>query len=141
MHKRNYILLWVAYKLMQNQTTRIICTLTGICQSNYLVNKCLGVGRKKARRINFTKLLVIISLLPSCSTLMFWKDSDSKKEAQSQESDNNEGIQLDIDDQVNIENIELKQARIWARLDELEGTVLKQKQKIKILEKIGRAHV
>ena len=43
-------------------------------------------------------------------------------------------IDLEIDSQVNIENIELKQARLWSRIDEIEGKLMKQSEKIKLLE-------
>ena len=83
-------------------------------------------------------MLAILILTCSCSFSSMWSKEDNDKLAGNDKDPNDsliEGEKLDIENQVNIENIELKQARMWARIDELEGMILKQREKIKILEK------
>lgn len=60
---------------------------------------------------------------------------EQKNDTEQDKDDDLEELKLDIENQVNIENIELKQARMWARIDELEGMLLKQREKVKMLEK------
>ena len=96
------------------------------------------------------KSLFIASLWPvlsGCSFSLFgfgWGDDETEGSDAASESvpldsakkvSLDEEIDIDIDHQVSIENMELKQARIWSRLDELEGVLLRQKEKIRILEK------
>ena len=87
------------------------------------------------------------SVLSGCSFSLFgfgWGDDEAEGTGPASESvpldsakkvSLDEEIDIDIDHQVSIENMELKQARIWSRLDELEGVLLRQKEKIRILEK------
>lgn len=62
---------------------------------------------------------------------------DQVENIEKKKSDENleKEISIDIESQISIENIELKQARIWSRLDEIESILIKQKEKINILEK------
>ncbi|MFK7826129.1 MAG: tol-pal system YbgF family protein [Oligoflexales bacterium] len=85
-------------------------------------------------------IYIIITLIPACSFSSLWNDSDdsqltTEENSSKLQNDKLEDVKLDIENQVNIENIELKQARMWARIDELEGMLLKQREKVKILEK------
>lgn len=93
-------------------------------------------------------LVLMSSALSGCSFSLFgfgWGDDEKDASDSSLEGglpselikkeSLDEEIDIDIDNQVSIENMELKQARIWSRLDELEGVLLRQKEKIRILEK------
>lgn len=85
-------------------------------------------------------------LLSSCSSLNFFSDDTAEQlENGSHEStvDNSRSatpkVSLDqekptIPSTSVLDEIELKQAQLWTRIDELESMVQKQKQKIKVLE-------
>ena len=87
-------------------------------------------------------ILIYLSLIfiPACGFKSLWSDPSENElatqtNATGNQNDGLEDVKLDIENQVNIENIELKQARMWARIDELEGMLLKQREKVKMLEK------
>ncbi|NRA44006.1 MAG: tetratricopeptide repeat protein [Oligoflexales bacterium] len=85
-------------------------------------------------------ILVVTLMLNSACSFSLWGESESEQldDNKNNKNDQEEGLEevkLDIENQVNIENIELKQARMWARIDELEGMLLKQREKVKMLEK------
>ncbi|MBP6218040.1 MAG: hypothetical protein KA436_05595 [Oligoflexales bacterium] len=85
-----------------------------------------------------------ILLLCSCLT-MPKKDAIDSQDDKAQSLDVKESPR-DLDESVgsqdssktnkdNIENLELKQARLWARIDTLEGAIYKLQQRMQVLEK------
>lgn len=66
--------------------------------------------------------------LSSCSSLNFWSSSDPVKSEESATKQSKSNISSSVSD------VELKQARIWNRLDDLEDEVKVQRERIKLLE-------
>lgn len=68
----------------------------------------------------------------SCSSLAFWRSSESVKPSEETTDATGRPKSSSISSSVN--DVELKQARIWNRLDDLEDEVKVQRERIKLLE-------
>ena len=68
----------------------------------------------------------------SCTSLSFWKSSDPVKSAD--ETTDSAGRPKSSNISNSVTDVELKQARIWNRLDDLEDEVKVQRERIKLLE-------
>lgn len=72
---------------------------------------------------------LIAVLLASCSSLNFWSSSEPVKKTDEKGSgESKSNLSSSVTD------VELKQARIWNRLDDLEDEVKVQRERIKLLE-------
>ena len=87
--------------------------------------------------------LILSCLITSgCSYLNFWSEDQQDVVAQqNQEGDDNDGAQqaatppaLEEPDDDDEDTQQLKQARVWARLDRLEARLAEQKQRLHLLE-------
>lgn len=69
--------------------------------------------------------------LSSCSSLTFWKSSEAVKPSEETDA---AGRPRTSNISSSVNDVELKQARIWNRLDDLEDEVKVQRERIKLLE-------
>ena len=79
-------------------------------------------------------LVVLVTTFSGCSTmdkLMFWKSSGSSKPAEATDP----VLSTENVKSSSVQELELKNAKLWTRVDELEDKVSKQRERLKILEK------
>lgn len=84
--------------------------------------------------------IAVATLTTSCSSLMFWEDEPSGESMSSEDSLPENGDSKSVpknkkSTQQLLDERELKMARLWSRVDELEEEQSKQKEKLKLLEK------
>jgi len=77
-------------------------------------------------------LIMLSVLLSGCSTLKFWEDEEPAPETKA-EKDEHKPIPEMASSLT--EEQELKMAKLWARVDELEEETFRQKERIRVLEK------
>lgn len=79
-------------------------------------------------------LIILISavLLSGCSTLKFWEDEEPAPEAKAEKDEHKPIPEMSSS---LTEEQELKMAKLWARVDELEEETFRQKERIRVLEK------
>lgn len=82
--------------------------------------------------MTLARALAIMTLalaLQGCSTLAFWRDKKPEGDADVQGKDDAMDKAAATDEQ------ELKLARLWSRVDELEEEQIRQKERVRVLEK------
>ena len=101
-------------------------------------------GVEMKATIKFGCAMLLLCLASSgCTTVSGWfgfGDDDQEEGVQTQPISEAESDQNDTDEDNNVyhasrKELEFKLAKTWARLDELEHRVLRQKQRIKVLER------
>lgn len=75
-------------------------------------------------------LFYLVTLLTSCATVKGWFDGDREEAVAS----NEESVKAPSVDN-SAKEVDLKLAKLWAKVDELEDLVSKQKQRISVLER------
>jgi TolA-binding protein len=89
-------------------------------------------------RASIVALSVLVA--SSCSTLMFWESSDEKEVVAAPEAvptevtAKPEAAPQPTQNSSAISELELKDAQVWRRVDELEEEVMTLKQKLKVIE-------